>query len=497
MSRRGVTLIELLIALAITMIMMGAVVTLFANMTTSVTDSRSVIEISERLRAARNLLQNDLMGHTAPATPPLDPSKDLGFIELIEGLAHFDGGVVTGGIRIPYLAPSATHTQGSGNSILGDPDDIVHLTVHSNDKPFTGIVNGVMMESQNAEIIWFALPNGRVLTPAPNTTTDGTQIQLYTLYRRVLLVLPGYSLVGAPNNLSTPASAQQFYQNYDLSAHYDSVTSQTVANTLGDLTKRENRFYHGTPGNNPPGNFPFQLNPTNLFNAILTGSRLGQDVVLDNVLAFDMRVYDPLAAMVKAADGTILGPSDAGYSLHSPNNIQNLSQLAAAGGMLGGFVDMAYAQSVPTNSPASIFFAWNLNSYFSSGQAMDAYSKLTSTNYSTFCTWSLSYEHDGIDQDGSGVADQGLNGFDDNSGPGPYAPWRPAINGIVDDPPVVSISYGLASNPQPAFTIGPGERETMSPYPYSLQAVEVRIRVYETDSRQVRQVTVVQDFVPE
>ncbi len=50
MRRHGVTLIELMISLAITLIMMGAVVTLFANMTSSVTDSRAVINMSERPR---------------------------------------------------------------------------------------------------------------------------------------------------------------------------------------------------------------------------------------------------------------------------------------------------------------------------------------------------------------------------------------------------------------------------------------------------------------
>ena len=70
MSRRGVTLIELLIALAITMIMMGAVVTLFANMTTSVTDSRAVIDMTDKLRTARDLLQNDTwLGHTKRRLP--------------------------------------------------------------------------------------------------------------------------------------------------------------------------------------------------------------------------------------------------------------------------------------------------------------------------------------------------------------------------------------------------------------------------------------------
>lgn len=506
MKRQGVTLIELLIALAITALMMGAVVTLFANMTQSVTDSRSVIEISERLRAARNLLQNDLVWHTAPATPPLNPAVDQGFIELIEGQIYSDNGFVaaTGSPTVPLFYTSAgmtvsgsltgtvreIYTSASPGSILGDVDDIVQLTVHSNDKPFTGIVNGVMMESQNAEIIWFALPNGRLLT-----NKDGSTTQLWTLYRRVLLVLPGLNLQAL--GLGTVPS---IFANNDISAHTDWITNQTVSNSLGDLTKRENRFYHGQ-ATNPPANFPFQLNRVNLPSAILTGARLGQDVVLDNVLAFDMRVYDPLAAMVPGTDGTLLGPCDVGYS---QTGVTNLATLAAKGGMTGGFVDMAYAEYGTNFAPQlrNPFVFWNVKGYFAIGAGAVAYSKMTLPGYATYDSWSLSYEHDGIDQDGSGTADQGYNGFDDNAGPGPYFGPNPswlAVNGIVDDPPAFAVVYNTASpgTSNPSVGATPGERETMSPFPFPLQAVEVKIRVYESDSRQVRQVTVVQDFVPE
>ena len=43
----------------------------------------------------------------------------------------------------------------------------------------------------------------------------------------------------------------------------------------------------------------------------------------------------------------------------------------------------------------------------------------------------------------------------------------------------------------------PGEREAPPPYPYPLRGIQVKIRVFEPDSRQIREVTVVQDFLPE
>ena len=84
-------------------------------------------------------------------------------------------------------------------------------------------------------------------------------------------------------------------------------------------------------------------------------------------------------------------------------------------------------------------------------------------------TWSTSYESNGInedgDTDGSGnsLIDEGTNGIDDNG------------DGVVDD----------------AL-----EAESSPPYPVALRGIEIRIRVYEPSSRQVRQVTVRHTFVP-
>jgi len=41
------------------------------------------------------------------------------------------------------------------------------------------------------------------------------------------------------------------------------------------------------------------------------------------------------------------------------------------------------------------------------------------------------------------------------------------------------------------------ERDTLPPYSAPLRGVRITIRVYEPSSLQVRQVTIVQDFLPE
>jgi hypothetical protein len=40
------------------------------------------------------------------------------------------------------------------------------------------------------------------------------------------------------------------------------------------------------------------------------------------------------------------------------------------------------------------------------------------------------------------------------------------------------------------------ELRTSPPYPYPLRGIQVKIRVFEPDSRQIREVTIVQDFLP-
>jgi len=73
--------------------------------------------------------------------------------------------------------------------------------------------------------------------------------------------------------------------------------------------------------------------------------------------------------------------------------------------------------------------------------------------------WAAVFKGDGIEEDGVFGPDQYANGFDDNG---------------VDD-----------------IT----ELEGPIPYPVPLKGVQVKIRVFEPDSRQIREITVVEDFL--
>lgn len=503
MIRRGVTLIELMVALAITMIIMGAVVTLFGNMTNSVTDSRAVIEISERLRAARNQLQLDLVQHTAITLPPRKPESGEGYLEIIEG-PNFDCfGNVTPLVgnttpltystlavaTVPATAPASTSP--TRNSIMGDSDDMLMLTVRSRSEPFTGHAldsntppNAVMAQSQDAEVIWFALPNGKQIP----TLDSARPIQLYTLYRRVLLVLPQANVTTAAGGPAAPIPTLYANANpgitpaqpLDVSTRFDLITNQNVANSLGDLTKRENRYLHGTPGNNPPSGFPFRVNTANIQGSVFGASpsiyavpstaRIGDEVVLTDVLAFDIKVWDP-SAPIKVIGTISVVNTDPGFAPPAVSPVQ-----------LGGYVDMGYAFNLPASLKAAVKTG---SGFFNTGWGFVAANVLSCT----YDTYSTHYEQNGMDEDGNGNADQGTNGLDDGSNA------LPPVNGIIDDKPDVYL--GLNSSKPYGNVASYGELETIAPYPIPLRGVQITLRVYEPSTRQVRQVSVIQDFLPE
>ena len=103
--------------------------------------------------------------------------------------------------------------------------------------------------------------------------------------------------------------------------------------------------------------------------------------------------------------------------------------------------------------------------------------------YAVYDTWSFHYENDGVDEDDDGKVDQGTNGLDDNG-------WY--VNAITG-----AIQYSGQVNGPINGPDDVGERETAPPYDKPLRGIQVILRVFEHDSRQIRQVSVDQHFVPE
>ncbi len=439
------TLIEMLVAMAATLMLMAAVAQAFSIFGKGISGSRSALDTAGRMRSVAWRLRQDLAGATAPTLPPLDPADGLGYFELIEG-PRYDTAAVA-----------------NSNELVADVDDVLLFTTRSTGVPFRGKFETGTIESDVAEVAWFA-----------RETVPATIPRTYTLYRKQLLVL-GYVGAGqfeqtGQNRIPTQPFPL-FYETYDVSvSRRKDVTSDTlVPNSLVDLTRREFRFLHNPTGDTTGGTgffpYPFvgfaqqlplphlqpsvspsgdQLPPA-LAGLIFdtTSVRRGEDVVLTNVISFDVRVFDPSAPLQPTASNTdVLAPGDA-------------VPLSTAGAY-GAYIDLGNGGGLPgpNGLPNALFSGL--------GQVK---SQLTTDTARVYDTWSLGYEADGIDQDNEGTVDQGTDGLDS----------QPSLDGVVDDA---------------------GERETSAPYPYPLRGVEVRIRCYEPTSRQVRQVTVRHTFVP-
>jgi hypothetical protein len=241
--------------------------------------------------------------------------------------------------------------------------------------------------------------------------------------------------------------------------------------------------------------------------APLWGTRRGEDVMLTNVLAFDVRVFDPGAPLyLHAESGTVLEPTDPGWRVAYQLDVPTVSDVINGTAEFpyvgqGAYVDLGYAagalpdnwfpSGVPGVDPWFFRFQTLSDVYLPSRPNADTVFSQLAPGFAVYDTWSFHYENNGINEDALR--------YDGSS-------WEPvdttideATNGLED---VGSYSDGYSSTT--AILMNPrlgvddiGERETAPPYDQALRGIQVLMRAYEPDSRQIRQVSVNQTFVPE
>jgi type II secretory pathway component PulJ len=456
----GFTLIEVLIATTLSLMMMVAVITMFSRVTSSISKSRAGVEAADRLRLAASRLQQDLAGVTVDMSKVWHrPEDNEGYLEYIEG-------PVTQTTASTYAVN--TDASNAADTTVGDFDDILIFTTRSTGRPFIGKVPTTInssgaIQSDVAEVAWFI--RGR------------------TLYRRMLLVKPS-----AP--IGAAVLATGFYKDYDLSAHaiYDQSTSlkYAVLNTLGDLTKRENRFAHLTQFGNSSGTykaaFPFNASlwcwqctsgattitiptlPTlrECSSASWTIEPMESPTIpttvplsaTPNVTNLDFWTN---AASHRVSDNSLSSSTD-GTRIADDVILTNVIgfDVKAWDPVANGYVDLGYGGVSASSSNINSLAHYGAVGYESTGLVG------TSSTARIYDTWPTHYESQGISSTDTN-AGRALNGLDDDG------------NGIVDDA---------------------GEFLTSPPYPIALRGIQIKIRTFEPDSRQVREVTVVQDFLP-
>ena len=371
--RSAFTLVEMLVATAATLILLGIVMTMFEILGEAVNESRTVGELEAQLRTVSTLLQQDLLGTSVKAdssglTCPADSSTGNGYFEVIEG-PNTDLWDSSGS----GFDKSGT-TPGPGNSsddrIVGDTDDLLFFTTQSiSQEPFSGNfgINSTTT-SADAEVVWFC-------KPTPNSSNP----TLYTLYRRCLLVVGQFPESPFDSQGSMPYTSA-FFELYDLSARCEvsNGNQRMQLNTLQDLLLRRNRFAHYDFSMTDP---PFVLASVIATRPVLafSGSRIGEDVLMTNVLSFDVRLLDPTASE-RRLGVTRLTPGDKDYWAASLNS-----------GSSPIYVDLGYNSSNTTSTPANSDF---------SGYGMNNHRlQATKTTHRTWDTWSNSYTTNGIDDD--------------------------------------------------------------------------------------------------
>ena len=291
-KRKGYTLIEVMIAVTLTLILMYALAAIFGRVTSIMTQTQDILSMTNNLRAAKDRLREDLENLTVPHLKA--PTSKYGFFSYSEGMGNAFAYLDFGQLSRPkysyswfkYFPQDYCDSQGfrgfasCGNfdrrtatldTTVGDTDDILSFTVrapagkwfrgrcfkelpetYTSDYDASIDDNIEMIESEYAEVIWFL---------------RGT-----TLYRRVLLIVPDdflekrlrslnrYVQKNYPNLIYDflPSSGYGFYRFFDVSIHYDAdrefgcnslsdpqgyrVQGRVVANTLPDLANRKNRY---------------------------------------------------------------------------------------------------------------------------------------------------------------------------------------------------------------------------------------------------------------
>ena len=472
--RSGLTLVEILIALTMTLIVLGTMTAAFKVASEEMREGRALIELANRVRIVEDHLRTDLGSVTVEARVYDGTVEPHGYFEYVEGA-----------IRDRDFA-------GTTSSFQGDCDDVLAFTTRSTDRILyrgrlkrAEIVRGgnlefeptIAIESSLAEIVWFTTINDNedgplqpqgfdIISPSDPSADFDDSIRLH---RRVLLIRPDLGTLISGVSIG---QANNFIRNNDVSVRLVPVSANlfnVVANSLDDLAIRANRFAHDPTTFNGlnAGDFPNNLTPANIQNLVASDDNsnglytpgsstqpwAALPPILSDIGAFDLRAYSPTARVNDVAD-TIVEPSDLGY-------VAGAFDPDVPGS--GAYVDLGYG-FVPS-LPIPLQFQLD-EEWFIAISAAPTNPPNPGVVWigNVWDSWTPAYENDGIDQNGDGTVDEATNGVD-NGG-----------SNVIDDS---------------------GERETRPPYVEPIRGMKITLRLVEKGTKQVHQVSIIHSFVPE
>lgn len=637
-SRHAFTIVEMLIAMAVTLLMMVALGRMFQSVGRGMQDSRANVEMSARLRAITFRLKDELSRCTATMTPPQSAGEGAGY------LVYYDGPLCDATTMLAEGASALTEDQlvdYRATSRFGDYDDYLAFTaVAEGDAYFTGVVPEYLLgtgststrlvttTSKYAEIIYWMQP---VRDASGIIDRDGDLVpDRMNLHRRVLLIrpdlnnasgylppggtIPGSSPSGVnvpmvmrqydPSTIPSTGSPQYFYnqswpanyrqivevfQDCDLSVRRQLTSSglpdgpYVVANSLDDLTKPHNRFAHiripgnvglmsgvGTPttltsmplldlegpsayalayqANGPLGRRVEQTSGFLSPDYTLRGNRAGEDIILPNVTAFDIRAFDPEAPVLVhvgadgapgasgssavdygmlGSDDVVVTPTDPGFytairgsSAATSGAFNSSSPWSFVVASNGAFVDLDYVYKACgtvqapggvggnlgtnlanyCNTPFSGLDWFGTSSTFrfptalaKSGCYMPG--KVYPANSPTYPNTDPFFYQPVFDTYADDYEFDGYNQEAPAAAGGTVWYARPSTVNATQLANIDEGNDGLDSDNANGVD-DVGERETSPPVAARLHALQVQIRIEDQATRQARQMQVTQEFAP-
>ena len=263
LSSSAYTLVELLIALTLSLILLLGIAELFQRVSGNMNETRSAMSASAHLNETALLLRQDLarIPSSLPSKPqriaaePLAVSDSDGYLEIIEGpdsvLSH------------PYVDEGE-----NPDATVGDVDDIIGFTAKANPAvPFRGVIRGKVVERDYAEIVWFVRGNTlfrRVRLIDDVTADENTTLLNFNDDKKEFPTKADLDRV-PPTETGLYAIVEADETNDGGLQRYDAVIRDgdlvwVTLLTLDDLARRARRFGHdGIEYSDPLGAFPYPL----------------------------------------------------------------------------------------------------------------------------------------------------------------------------------------------------------------------------------------------
>lgn len=480
-TRAGLTLVEMLIALALSIFIMAIMSEAFVKGLEAFGNFKALADLEQRLRTVANIIRRDLKAPHFENSKKLSECTDSGrAMPMLDGLKAGTYTSVEATALLRQLAPYQLKTPSEGffsieewpnrrpnrstmflegadasgrpsyrdlpafgGGTIAVPSDTLHFTSRlegneptnffygkvragtlATDLDSAGLMSGStrydnsgngMYTSQAAELLYFLGLDGS--QNIPGVSTVGGPVLTFNLYRQAWLLVPNRFSNG--NTITGDAS---YTGNPSLYPIQNDVSAVNIGGTFffNSMADIQHRARRKDPGVNRT---PRVLN--------LANDPDGSDIMLTNVISFDVKVFDPFAYKIPLTPGSGRGAYvDIGDTFNDVIDVNTglvANTLPTAAGFTGDFLPATFGSTVNTlpSVPASGF------------------------NLTTL----------------SGTFDTGTRRFEGS----------PTATGAAGSP-----------------LLNPTESPKTHTFPFT--SIQITIRVYEPKSKQTRQITIIQDM---